>query len=690
MYKVHVRRTIVFSILGLAVGLVIAWLSREIYEARVELLLGSTVGSRNPNIVFDDEIAKILARNEPQGVMTERQLLNSETVYFQALNEAAPDLVPDWEDYYLMYDVVTARTPNQNEQGAGIAQVRVRTYDRETSIRVANEVTAAYNETREKAEKDSTVAAINYLMAQVESTERALLEAETAYQSYKEEIQVADLARKMMDETDHRGELDQALTSNRAELRGLDDAVAKINELIGTVEPTVPDYSSSGRNPIIGMIEGQITEFKMQRSVLLSQYTEENPKVKVVNEAIEDAERRLAEAKSDPTVHATDTERKNPILSDLQAQLAGSKARRAEILGRMDSLQTSLDKQDLKLAATPEMEMTITRLQRDRFIFDDKYRRLKTQLEELENRRETGRLYAVPLGERGATASEDPVAPEPVKFAFIGFIAGACIGLVMSFTLESLRPRVYTSMQLANLTGLPVVATVPALAGLSRSKAVENLAQHKAAPLESFRNMAYSFLASSASEGRTVLFTGIGAAGSSSISAAQFAVALAQAGTRVVLVDAERTRQIISTGFGVTDKKGVSNAFYDGSDPTTMLVETKYKNLTVLPLGTVPETLVTNGGPDQVESLLASLRQVSDMIVISVAPTDIVADAAAFASRVDEVCLSVSARSNEYGSVPTAYDILDKAGAKAIKLILTDASKGGEPFTSPTSIQRAV
>jgi Mrp family chromosome partitioning ATPase len=208
--------------------------------------------------------------------------------------------------------------------------------------------------------------------------------------------------------------------------------------------------------------------------------------------------------------------------------------------------------------------------------------------------------------------------------------------------------------------------------------------------LESFRNMAYSFLASSASEGRTVLFTGIGAAGSSSISAAQFAVALAQAGTRVVLVDAERTRQIISTGFGVTDKKGVSNAFYDGSDPTTMLIETKYKNLTVLPLGTVPETLVTNGGPDQVESLLASLRQVSDMIVISVAPTDLVADAAAFASRVDEVCLSVSARSNEYGSVPTAYDILDKAGAKAIKLILTDASKGGEPFTSPTSIQRAV
>ena len=33
---------------------------------------------------------------------------------------------------------------------------------------------------------------------------------------------------------------------------------------------------------------------------------------------------------------------------------------------------------------------------------------------------------------------------------------------------------------------------------------------------------------------------------------------------------------------------------------------------------------------------------------------------------------------------------LDKAGAKSIKLILTDTAKEGEPFTSATSINRAV
>jgi hypothetical protein len=104
----------------------------------------------------------------------------------------------------------------------------------------------------------------------------------------------------------------------------------------------------------------------------------------------------------------------------------------------------------------------------------------------------------------------------------------------------------------------------------------------------------------------------------------------------------------------------------------------------------VPEALVANAAPERVEAMLSTLRQKAQIVVVSVAPADILADAAAFASRVDEVCLNVSARTNEYSTVPMAYDILDKAGAKSIKLILTDTAKEGEPFTSATSINRAV
>jgi hypothetical protein len=93
--------------------------------------------------------------------------------------------------------------------------------------------------------------------------------------------------------------------------------------------------------------------------------------------------------------------------------------------------------------------------------------------------------------------------------------------------------------------------------------------------------------------------------------------------------------------------------------------------------------------PERIEALIASLRQHAEVVVISVAPADLVADAAAFASKVDEVSLCVSAKSNEYGTVPTAFDILDKAGAKSVKLILSDTSRDSEPFSAAKSIQRA-
>ena len=692
MYKVHVRRTVIFAVIGVLAGLAVFLFSPRIYEARLEMLLGSNYEGRTPTVVFDAEVQKILDRNAPQGVQTERQLLNSESVYQQALASAAPDLMEHFEELYLMYDVITPRTPNQNEVGAGIAMVRVRTHDREEAINIANAIEDAYNSTRQKAAKESNAAAVEYLQAQITSTDKELADAEAEYQKYKEDTKIAALDRRMIEDTTQEAALRNAIEANKADLDRLDKTIEQSLALIATVPKTVPDSNSEVRHPLVDRLETEVQNLISQRAALLAQYTESNPKVKVVDEALRSAQAELAEAKKDPTAMGYSNVRKNPVLTQLESLVAGSKTERAGVIGRLDGLQRSLDEHDLRLAETPAMEVRLSELQRDRMIFDEKYRRLKSQLEELLNRGQTETPFAVVLGEQGAIASQRPVAPDAVKLTFIGFIAGACIGLVFSFALEALRPRVYTSGQLADLTGLPVVASVPTLPGLTRTRAVENLAKPGGRVMESFRNMAYTYLAAGAAQGQTVLFTGIGTSGSSSIGAAQFAVALARAGTKVVLVDAERTRQVITNGFGATDKKGASNALRDGSDPTTMLIDTVYENLRVLPLGTVPEAMVAEAGPDRVDAMIARLRQGAQVVVVAVAPTDVLADAAAFASRVDEVCLSVSARSNEYGSVPTAYDILDKAGARSIKLILTDTGKDSEPFSTSvsTSIQRTV
>lgn len=690
MYKVHVRRTIWIAVFGLLAGLAIYVFSPKVYEGRIEMLLGTGADTRrSANIVYDEEVLDILRRNTPQGLQTERQLLNSENVFYTALGSAAPNLLPEWEKYYRMYDVITARTPNQNEQSAGVAQVRVRAHSPEVAKKVAAAIAVSYNETRRMATAESVNDAINYIQTQIDATNKDLLNAEGEYQKYKEEVNVSSIDRAMIVETDFRASIVSSLNSAKAELEGVDASIGTMTELIAKMPVDTADSSSTVRNPNIDRIEAQISELENQRAQLLALYTEKNPKVKAVDDALADAKQRLIEAKRNPMSPGYKTDRKDPERAQLEGQLVLAKAKRSDLVNRIASYESALDEQDAVMAASPAKEVKIAQLQRDRVIFDDKYRRLKTQLEELQNRRETGPRAAVVLG-AGAMSSDDPVAPDLMKLLFIGTIAGACIGLVFSFSLESLRPRVYTSSQLADLTGLAVVASLPAGGGVSRSKSIEALSQAGAPVLESFRNMAYTYLATANGGSKCVLFTGIGSSGSSSIGAAQFAVSLAGAGTKVILVDAERTRQIITNGFGANDKKGISNAFQEGSDPMNYVLGTKHENMHLLPIGTVADALISEAGIAKIKALLGALMSQAQAIVIAVAPTDILADAAAFASVVDEVCLSVSAKTNEYSTVPMAYEILDKAGSKTIKLILTDAGKAGEPFTAPGAITRAV
>ena len=79
----------------------------------------------------------------------------------QALQSAAPDLLDDWEDYYLKYDVITARVANQNEQGPGVAQVVVRAGSPEVATDIANAIATSYDDVRQSSAAEAIDEAVS-------------------------------------------------------------------------------------------------------------------------------------------------------------------------------------------------------------------------------------------------------------------------------------------------------------------------------------------------------------------------------------------------------------------------------------------------------------------------------------------------------------------------------------------------
>ena len=115
--------------------------------------------------------------------------------------------------------------------------------------------------------------------------------------------------------------------------------------------------------------------------------------------------------------------------------------------------------------------------------------------------------------------------------------------------------------------------------------------------------------------------------------ASNIAVTFAQAGRRVILIDADMRKGRVYSIFGVTPRPGLSNYLSgvgendERNDLGNYLRKTEIPNLYVMPAGNIPpnpsELLVTH----QMRNLLEELKRECDIVIIDGTPSKLVTDA---------------------------------------------------------------
>ena len=144
---------------------------------------------------------------------------------------------------------------------------------------------------------------------------------------------------------------------------------------------------------------------------------------------------------------------------------------------------------------------------------------------------------------------------------------------------------------------------------------------------------------------RTLLVTSTVPGEGKSWVTANLAVTFAQAGKRVVLIDADMRKGRLYTIFKVQPRPGLSNYLSKYSDDTNHLdlndyvVPTEVENLYIMPAGNVPpnpsELLVTR----QMRNLLDELKRKVDLIIIDGTPCKLVTDSIILSRMVDSTMI---------------------------------------------------
>ncbi len=176
----------------------------------------------------------------------------------------------------------------------------------------------------------------------------------------------------------------------------------------------------------------------------------------------------------------------------------------------------------------------------------------------------------------------------------------------------------------------------------------------------------------------TLLITSTMQAEGKSWTTANLAATFAQAGKKVIIVDADMRKGRQYGIFGVAPRPGLSN-FLSGIDENgretdkgilNYIRETDVENLFVIPAGNVPpnpsELLVS----DKMQELITSLREICDLVIFDGTPSLLVTDSVILSRLVDSTIIVTSYKETKMDNLQKIKKDIENVGGKVSGVII--------------------
>jgi non-specific protein-tyrosine kinase len=200
------------------------------------------------------------------------------------------------------------------------------------------------------------------------------------------------------------------------------------------------------------------------------------------------------------------------------------------------------------------------------------------------------------------------------------------------------------------------------------------LASPRSAVAEAYRTLRTNLQLSSLDQPlRTLLVASAGADEGKSTTLANLAVTFAQAGRRTILVDSDLRRPSLHGLFGTPNDRGLTTMLLQDDAPAP-LAETPIEGLRLLPSGPVPPNPSELLASRRLEGAIERLKDDADLVLFDSPPALAVSDAAVLSRRVDGVVLVVSAGRTRREHAARARQVLERAGARLLGVVLNNAS----------------
>ena len=266
-----------------------------------------------------------------------------------------------------------------------------------------------------------------------------------------------------------------------------------------------------------------------------------------------------------------------------------------------------------------------------------------------------------------------PVRPRTRLNVALGLLLGLMLGVGLAFLRELLDRSIRTPEVLEVVAGAPVVGTIPPFkAGKQPIPVAE---EPRTAVAEAFRKLRtnFAFLGIDR-ESLCCVVTSPSAGDGKSTVAANLAIALAQAGQRVAIIDADLRKPTVHKVFGLHQRVGTTTVLLDQAEVRDAIQFLGPDMPAVLTSGQLPPNPSELLGSRRMGDLLAELRATYDIVLVDCAPLLPVTDPMVVSRFADGVLLVARAGATTRDQVNAGRAACDKAGAKVFGTVLNATS----------------
>jgi len=176
---------------------------------------------------------------------------------------------------------------------------------------------------------------------------------------------------------------------------------------------------------------------------------------------------------------------------------------------------------------------------------------------------------------------------------------------------------------------------------------------------------------------KTIMVTSAGASEGKSTITANLAIVMAQAGMRVVLIDADLRRPTVHKTFSRPNRNGLTDLMLQGAAGWNGAVqETPIRNLFLISSGQLPPNPSEILASQKMRQLLEHFSKSSDVVIIDTPPALAVTDATVLAPHVDAVLLVVDTGATRIGAVAQVKAQFEQVGVKLMGVVMNKVSVG--------------